>query len=422
MSDTQDKINTKVPLRDIEIYTVKQKKQNAYAAAFIPKINRITVNGEQNKINAFIIHEAWHQRTHESKVHELPMSLYQHHKLRIHDEISAYLVELMSVRQQYIEAKDDQERAKIVNSTIGKEYSWYFDAIASGEISPTSTDRQDPVKEEKFIYHGIKDIYSRVLSSNHPLSDAYRKDQKNLTDTTFNTSNLEDLAPNDKNYEIALQQMYTIGGINFGLFADKDDIDNLVPESIIAADKQIAEGKSREEIEATLDIHLSKKEQRKLMAQRLANKYTGEEIQQILTTELDKEDRKLYKQALKLKDKNTLKEQEILAKDYLKQVYESPEKISVYDMSSSFLRRQNDLNFRTAMLRMRLETDFNEFNKKAKERINNTTLSFTEDFKSIPQDSYTPTDDNPKAQTQDQESETKDIAQAHILRQQRERN
>ena len=428
MSDAPNKINTEgtsAPLKNIEIYTLRKDFQNAYAAAFIPKINRITINGDQNKIDALIVHEAWHQRTHESNVHNLPMSLSQHHKLRIHDEISAYLVELMTVRQQYIEAKNDAERTAIVNSTVGKDYSWYFDAVARGEINPTKADALDPVKEEKFIYRGVKDIYSKVLSANHPLSEAYRNDQKNLTNTTFNTTELEDLAQNDKNYKKALQTMYTIGGINFATFVHYDDVDLLVPQNIIDADKQIATGKSRKEIEPTLDINLSEKEQKQFAAQRIANKYSREEIEQLLTTDLSKEDKKLYKKALKQKDKDALKEQENLAKDYLKSTYKSPEKISVYDMSSRFIHLQNEQNYRMALLNMRLEIIQSSLNNKIQESLEKSTSNLQENMDQRQQDFTNMLSANQPTPTPEQTEEKAPIEntpQAYILHRQRERD
>lgn len=363
--DTPEQINpeeTKIPLANVEVHTVKNKK-SAYSAAYIPAINRIIANGEENKYPAIIAHEAWHKHNAEAGVHDLPMSLSQHHKLRIHDEYSAYLVELVTLRQQYMEAKTPEEKSQITNSTLGKMYAPYFQAIERGEINPESTNAKDNAKEFAYMAQVSKNLYSTILNPQidmptllgsctsdeerkhiirateelYTASEKYQKDHKGMINQTFNTTELEDLKPNDANYQQALKTMYNIGGINFSKYI-VDDVDKLLPQSTIEADRQIASGKSREEIEQTLDIHLSSKEKTKYAGIRLAKNHTLEEIEQKLQQpELSKEDKKIYKEARKQKLTEEMQEQNHMAKKYLKKAYDHPETLAIYDNESPFL-------------------------------------------------------------------------------------
>lgn len=260
--------------KKVEAYPLSVEN-SSYDAAFATGIKKIIINDAKNNtsdnvaLRAILAHEAWHMGTDASGVHDLPMSLSQHYKLRIHDEISAYLVELMQVREEYIHAQNDEERQKIVNSRLGgdNDYKWYFDAIKQGKINPLSKDISENLDEFKFMAQETQKMFF-----NHKDHAEYWAARNDLTKQNFLTADLADLAENDENYHKALRQMYTIGGHDFSsdIVGQGKDIDDRVPDVFIAADKKIAEFVSqpnsgvkeddvRLEIEAGIGIEMSAK-------------------------------------------------------------------------------------------------------------------------------------------------------------------
>lgn len=317
--------NTDAPKKNVEAYPLSIEG-SSYDAAFVTGIKRIVINDSKDNISddfalrAILAHEAWHMGTDASGVHDLPMSLSQHYKLRIHDEVSAYLVELMQVREEYVHAANDEERQKIINSKLGgdNDYKWYFDAIKEGKINPLSKDTSENLDEFKFMEQETRKMFFKSKDSAE-----YWAARKDLTKENFLTANFTDLAANDENYHQALRQMYTIGGhdFSFGIVAHGEDVDDYVPDYFKAADKKIAECLDKKENEAKEDeVRL--------------------EIEADLGIEMSPKNRESYAKLRKMKkgiDKE--KEAEKLAKKVLGRDINHAQQYEVFDFEASSLEK-----------------------------------------------------------------------------------
>lgn len=245
-----EKISRDAPTKKVDLQVDTLSYTPDAAAYFSPHINTITQNyviGRDNTFNqsrSTLAHEEKHRNNNAQGLKNMPMSLEEYYKVCCHDEISATICELLQLRQEYIDAKTPEEREKIVHSSSGYKFGYYFDAVKKGEINPLSNSPEDFQKEMKFIATKTQEMWMK----NHAVN--YNDNHVSMTKNFLKVHDSSKLKPNPENYNKALKIAYTIGGIDFSKYMK--DIPCINP-SIELADEMIANNRHKTNIEGAMD-------------------------------------------------------------------------------------------------------------------------------------------------------------------------
>lgn len=163
----------------------------------------------------YLAHEEWHHHNTESgfryKYYYSPVDYY---KLCMHNEISANIAAILTARYEYLAAPNKKEKQKIINRYKNTYMKFYFSEVAKGNIKPESKLQEDIIRERHLIANGTLNMWMNKFSG-HYRSSFYAMLQTYVKNIG--------LVPNHKkNYEHILNYMYTIGGVNFADYFEKD--------------------------------------------------------------------------------------------------------------------------------------------------------------------------------------------------------
>lgn len=178
-----------------------------------------------------LVHEQKHRDNYNRGLYAYALSPEQAYKVNMHDEISANMASLIYLRDEYLKNGDIS-----VFEQDGGRFSFYTDALKRGTINPFSNKKEDFDKEMALIANGTRDMwvrdfgYSSYIEQNVGFARRYGEtDGKHA-------------AFYDQNYERAKKTAYTIGGVDFTKYMDKDVE---VPE---AGKRQIYSGQKLAEV------------------------------------------------------------------------------------------------------------------------------------------------------------------------------
>ena len=226
-SNISPKENTEhftLPTRTIDYQVDTVFSYNNVAAYFSKNKQSVTQNHylymDHNKIHeiSLLAHEQKHRDNSLFDLPNTPMSLEQHYKALCHNEISASIVELLQLRQMYIDAPSQQERNKVIEA-MSINFEFYANLLKStgdNKIDPLSTSPKDFDKEMKLIANYIQQSWMKNRAP------TYHKTNNLVVEGVFYIHNYSTLQENDENYQRYLDTVYTIGGINFSKYMNKD--------------------------------------------------------------------------------------------------------------------------------------------------------------------------------------------------------
>lgn len=180
--------------------------------------NSITVNyvegddtfNKWSKSASVLIHEQKHRDNNTQGMYRYAVSAEQVFKLNVHDEISANIVSLIYLREEYLRTGDIS-----VFDEESKRYKFYVDAIKNGEIDPFSSYKENFDKEMSLIVNGTRDMWVRHFGNSYFDEHIYKAEL--LGDRIKQRAMFY-----DQNYERAKKIIYTIGGVDFTEYMDKD--------------------------------------------------------------------------------------------------------------------------------------------------------------------------------------------------------
>jgi hypothetical protein len=255
-SNISTKENTELhtlPTRTIDYQVDTIFTYNNIAAYFSKNKQSVTKNHylymDHNKIHetSLLAHEQKHRDNSLFDLPNTPMSLEQHYKALCHNEISASIVELLQLRQMYIEAPSQQERDKVIEA-MGINFEFYANLLKSTEdnrIDPLSTSPKDFDKEMKLIANYIQQSWMKNKAPQ------YHKKNNLVIEGVFCIHNYATLQENNKNYQNYLDTVYTIGGINFSKYMNKDI--ECYAQNVTEAQKLIDNNASRNKVEEKIN-------------------------------------------------------------------------------------------------------------------------------------------------------------------------
>lgn len=204
---------------DYQIDTLAENKIDVPAAYYVKADNTITANflpnnkdqSDYNKSESILVHEQKHRDNQKKGLYAYPVSAEQMYKLSMHDEISASIASILSLRQQYIEAKNLN-----VFSQLGSRQVFYIKAIIRKEIDPLSSDPDDFEREMAFIF---RETQKKWLEEDNVLHYAAQNANKAAYYGELDGKHEKFY---DENYQRGLKICYVMGGVDFTKYMDKD--------------------------------------------------------------------------------------------------------------------------------------------------------------------------------------------------------
>lgn len=165
------------------------------------------------------VHEKWHDHNAQTGFRNYYLlTPYEYFKLCMHDEISANLAAVLTARYEYLSATE-KERPQIIKEYENTYMGFYFKAVKDGSINPLSTKAEDNKKEWYLLANGTRDMWMKKYAPVYA-GRIFRM----LTGYIDRKDFIED---SKKNYISIKRKMYTIGGIDFLSYMEKDiDYDN----------------------------------------------------------------------------------------------------------------------------------------------------------------------------------------------------
>lgn len=212
------RLNADNRMREIDYQVDTLSNNTSIGGYFMSNDNSITINyvkGNEN-FNAFsesmstLIHEQKHRDNNTQGMFEYALSPEQAYKIDMHNEISANMAALIYLRDRYLKTGDIS-----VFDKQGSRFSFYTDAIKKGEINPSSNKKEDFDKEMALIANGTRDMWMRRFSARY-IEQSLRKAK------CYGEKDGKHAAYYDQNYERARKIAYTIGGVDFTQYMDKD--------------------------------------------------------------------------------------------------------------------------------------------------------------------------------------------------------
>ena len=191
----------------------------------------------------YFCHEKWHEHNDKLKVNIHYLTPLECYKLKMHDEISANMCEVLTVRYEYLFANN---KKAVLDKYSKKHLAFYTDAIKKGIIHPEDNSPAAREKEWKFIANGTRDMWMETFSKQYSANTYLRMC---LYLQWMGVSN----SKND-NYSILANKIYTIGGVNFFALMDHD-IE--VHDDVVTLKNRIGQISSFSEKNRTLVDHVN---------------------------------------------------------------------------------------------------------------------------------------------------------------------
>ncbi len=178
-------------------------------------VRNFVENDDRFALNLSVIaHENKHRDNFLKGLRSLKLSPLQYAKMSMHDEISASMCELLTKRYEYLAADDKQ--AYLEKAKKGK-FSYYFKAVANGDIFPEAGDKRRREQEWDFIAKETKSWWMKVYAPVY-LPSIIRMTERYLERMDPNVpENVHDI-----NYQKVAKIAYNIGGIDFGKYMGQD--------------------------------------------------------------------------------------------------------------------------------------------------------------------------------------------------------
>ena len=186
-----------------------------YGNGYITR-NYVDKNNMYKMSLSLFSHEDWHAHNDEIKWRlRFKYTPFEYYKLCMHDEISANIAALLTVRYQYIYAENKKEFAQKFKGRI---FEFYFKAIEKGDINPLRANPKDREKEYALIANGVQKVWMERCAKGY-MPTIYGMLQRYVERNGL-------IENSRKNYNYVRGYMYNIGGVDFYKYMKHD----IVPE------------------------------------------------------------------------------------------------------------------------------------------------------------------------------------------------
>lgn len=213
---TDNNNNRKIPTpptRNIDFQVDTIPANRGINGVFNTSANTVNISYKDGstKIDS-LPHEQKHRDNYAAGMYAYAVSPEQAYKLNMHDEISANMASLLVLRQKYIETGD----LSVFDYNGGDDrYAFYKQAVANGEIKPGSPYQEDFDKEMALIVNGTRDMWEEKFGESYNGNGMW--DARNSSDRSGKYAEYY-----DENYQRGMKIAYTIGGVDFTKYMDRD--------------------------------------------------------------------------------------------------------------------------------------------------------------------------------------------------------
>lgn len=207
-------------MREVDFQVDTLSNRTGIGGYFSPDANTLTVNyveGEDSFNSwsgsmSLLMHEQKHRDNQALGMFAYALSPELAYKTEMNDEISANMASLVCLRDKYLKTGDIS-----VFEEDASRFRFYTDALKRGEINPFSNKKEDFDKEMALIANGTRDMWMRNFATTETYLDAGVDSAK-----FYGEKDGKHAAYYDQNYEQARKIAYTIGGVDFSQYMDKD--------------------------------------------------------------------------------------------------------------------------------------------------------------------------------------------------------
>ena len=194
---------------------------NVTLGYYISGKNTITLNYHENDEwsrdkekrdhDVILYHEQKHRSNNNKgfKADSIRVAPEQYYKLCMADEISATMAELVYLREEYIKTRD----INVFDKSGGK-FSFYKEAVQKGKVNPFSSKPKAFEKDMSLIMNGTQKMWEDWFAHSYAKTHAEMTEKYSLGKVNFEG--------NEAEYQKQLDIAYTIGGINFKQYMQKD--------------------------------------------------------------------------------------------------------------------------------------------------------------------------------------------------------
>lgn len=164
-----------------------------------------------------LAHEQKHKDNYKRGLRSQKLTPLLYAKMCMHDEISANICELLTMRYEYLAAETEKRRQEILKKYGSGRFGYYFNAVKEGQIHPNANDENSRQEEWKFIAQQTQKTW---MEKRFP---AYRPGITRMVERYL--GRMEENIPLQtvlKGYQKVLNIAYNIGGIDFGKYMEHD--------------------------------------------------------------------------------------------------------------------------------------------------------------------------------------------------------
>lgn len=172
-------------------------------------------NNDSYRMRLYLfVHEQKHKDNFLKGLRSVKVSPLQYAKICMHDEISANIAALLTLRYEYLTAEDKES---VIKKYENSEYDYYFRALKAKKIFPEKTDSASRDAEWSFIMNETRDMWMRRYAPVYQPS-IWRMVER----YTRRMGEPISTKKQNKYYQKGLKIAYNIGGVDFSKYMDKD--------------------------------------------------------------------------------------------------------------------------------------------------------------------------------------------------------
>ena len=244
--DNSPKIeNTHIRTYDVGYQIDTISTSNGAGGSFSVDRNAITLYYNEEdpikdaKRRHVIAHEKKHQIDNQNNPATLNMSLEEYYKIKHHQEIGATTVGLLQSIYDLETATSEDEAQKIIEQT--PDFSEYLKSIHNGEHTIFKCSNPEQFDRElNYMANHVRNQWTDKYV------ETYESSMLNFIEGYFVSHHYKDIQPNPKVYQKEVSRIYTIGGIDFSKYFEKDI--TCYNEAVKQADELIMQDAKRSKI------------------------------------------------------------------------------------------------------------------------------------------------------------------------------
>ncbi len=164
-----------------------------------------------------LAHEQKHKDNYNKKLRRQKLTPMQYAKMCMHDEISANICELLTLRYEYLAADTPEAKSAVIQKYEKGRFGYYFQAVEDGKIFPEKKDAKSRRDEWAFIAQETQKMWMERLAPVY-LPSITRMVERYLDRYSPNTPQIQ----TDCGYSNVLKIAYNIGGVDFGKYMKSD--------------------------------------------------------------------------------------------------------------------------------------------------------------------------------------------------------